>query len=371
MGRGIPLLRPNIASSITCDVNASSLASSPVLCPYTVRGFCYSAIIKNMSYFNPVLNALTTKKPTPLSVPSSTTFSAKPTPPKSSTSSTKKAIVKKNVQPKALTMANPVNPVRSSLGYGSLAGVVSGTAQNDSDKKMVKRITNKISERAVRAPTPAEKKKEVVREQIKKNIPALPTNIAESFIDKVWEERRLANMSFADKQEEKISKKYDDRVSDFGERYGIDLGGHNNEGDTMRHSVTAMEVSRDLGVPVANILGLAHEINAMMRSSQLPSPGIKEELKELGSDAYNNFIGSVIGSLPISKESQEKLLIYAKDKNILHVMEKISNEDRPSSKGIARSQQPLRRFNNISQGMFQNNFGSPNPLQAFLRTQGR
>ena len=47
----------------------------------------------------------------------------------------------------------------------------------------------------------------------------------------------------------------------------------------------------------------------------------KQDLKETGSDLYNNFIGSTIGGLPIDLDTKENLLKKAHSSNLLSVLQ--------------------------------------------------
>jgi len=125
--------------------------------------------------------------------------------------------------------------------------------------------------------------------------------------------------------EKELLKEYIDpvkeRASRRAQQQGINTGSHNGGLDAIRHSSSAAAMSSALpgwtnfipGVaPLkiigTNIAGAAHELNA------------PNSWKEHGSDLYNNFIGSIVGTLPISEENQHDLLIKAQKHGVLSDM---------------------------------------------------
>ena len=110
-------------------------------------------------------------------------------------------------------------------------------------------------------------------------------------------------------------------------------GGHNDNIDALRHSGTAMYSTSAQGpllapfkIPYTNLLGLAHEAKGFVDTYSNPNrkktwTDFKQDLKETGSDLYNNFIGSTIGGLPISLDTKEKLLKKAHNNNLLSILE--------------------------------------------------
>ena len=110
-------------------------------------------------------------------------------------------------------------------------------------------------------------------------------------------------------------------------------GGHNDNIDALRHSGTAMYSTSAQGpllapfkIPYTNLLGLAHEAKVFADTYSNPNrkktwTDFKQDLKETGSDLYNNFIGSTIGGLPISLDTKEKLLKKAHNNNLLSILE--------------------------------------------------
>ncbi len=143
-----------------------------------------------------------------------------------------------------------------------------------------------------------------------------------------------------DKIEHNINDKYRVQADDFTDKfYSVDYdedSGHNDYVDALRHSATAMyttsgqgEFLSPLKIPYTNVMGLAHELKGLVNYVNEPGnltwQGAKQQLKETGSDLYNNFVGSVIGGLPTNIENKEKILKFAKDKNILSDLSKKQN----------------------------------------------
>lgn len=96
----------------------------------------------------------------------------------------------------------------------------------------------------------------------------------------------------------------------------IKKGIHNGPLDAIRHAGSAAGASSEvfpfwvppsLKVIGANVLGAAHEFT---------TPG-KIDWKETGSDLYNNFIGSIIGALPISNYKKQQMVIDAQNNGVL------------------------------------------------------
>lgn len=129
----------------------------------------------------------------------------------------------------------------------------------------------------------------------------------------------------AKKTEKDLLKKYVDpstkRALERAKQQGINTGIHNGPLDAIRHSSSAAAMSSalptwtnfipgvaPLKIAATNVAGIAHELNA------------PNSLKEHASDLYNNFIGSVVGVLPISEENQHDLLIQAQKNNVLSDM---------------------------------------------------
>jgi hypothetical protein len=143
-----------------------------------------------------------------------------------------------------------------------------------------------------------------------------------------------------DKIEHNINDKYRVQADDFTDKfYPTDYdedSGHNDYVDALRHSATAMYTTSGQGkflsplkIPYTNVMGLAHELKGLVNYVNEPGnltwQGAKQQLKETGSDLYNNFVGSVIGGLPTNIENKEKILKFAKDKNILSDLSKKQN----------------------------------------------
>jgi hypothetical protein len=125
--------------------------------------------------------------------------------------------------------------------------------------------------------------------------------------------------STVDRIEEKLMDRYAPKGVGISSKLNSDFGGYNDMGDAVRHAGTSMAVASDTGVVAANLLGLAHEVNVMLKDKP---ENFKAALKETGSDLYNNFVGSVIGGLKIPKKHKEALLKYAMNNNILSVVNK-------------------------------------------------
>ena len=116
------------------------------------------------------------------------------------------------------------------------------------------------------------------------------------------------------KKEKDLLKKYidpvEERAFERAKQQGINTGIHNGPLDAIRHSSSAAAMSSalptwtnfipgvaPLKIAATNAAGIAHEI------------GSPNSWKEHASDVYNNFIGSVVGALPISEKNQHDLLI--------------------------------------------------------------
>ena len=127
------------------------------------------------------------------------------------------------------------------------------------------------------------------------------------------------------KTEQNLLKEYvypvQNRAIARAKQQGIKTGIHNGPLDAIRHSSSAAATSSilpgwtsfipgvaPLKIAASNVAGIAHEIN---------SPNT---WKEHASDLYNNFIGSVVGALPVSEENKHNLLIQAQKKGILSDM---------------------------------------------------
>jgi hypothetical protein len=125
------------------------------------------------------------------------------------------------------------------------------------------------------------------------------------------------------KKEKVLIKKYvtpaQQRAQEIAVAQGINTGLHNGPLDAIRHSSSSAATSSilpswanfipgvaPLNILAANIAGAAHELNA-------PNNSLKEHV----SDLYNNFIGSVVGALPMSEKKKHELLIQAQKNNVL------------------------------------------------------
>jgi hypothetical protein len=134
-------------------------------------------------------------------------------------------------------------------------------------------------------------------------------------------------------------------------------GGHNDNKDALRHSGTAMYLTSAQGnwlaplkVPYTNLLGLFHEAQGLTRKYVNTNSGktfdnFKQDLKETGSDLYNNFIGSTIGGLPISLDTKEKLLKKAHDNNLLSILEPNLSPEKQRQQSFFERKEIEKNFN--------------------------
>ena len=144
--------------------------------------------------------------------------------------------------------------------------------------------------------------------------------------------------------EHNINKNYREQAIEFKDKYyplipdenGFKIGGHNDYIDALRHAGTAMYTTSGQGrllaplkIPYTNVMGAAHELKGLgeyvKNNNKLTWEGAKQQLKETGSDLYNNFVGSMIGGLPVDIETKESILRKAKDNNILSDLSKKQN----------------------------------------------
>lgn len=143
------------------------------------------------------------------------------------------------------------------------------------------------------------------------------------------------------KTEKDLLKKYVNpaqaRALTRAKQQGINTGIHNGPLDAIRHSSSAAAMSSalptwtnfipgvaPLKIAATNAAGIAHEI------------GSPNSWKEHASDVYNNFIGSVVGALPISEKNQHDLLIKAQKYGVLSDMgDKTPLRKRPAAPQLA------------------------------------
>ena len=136
-------------------------------------------------------------------------------------------------------------------------------------------------------------------------------------------------------------------------------GGHNDNKDALRHSGTAMYSTSAQGpllapfkIPYTNLLGLAHEAKGFVDTYSNPNrkktwTDFKQDLKETGSDLYNNFIGSTIGGLPISLDTKEKLLKKAHNNNLLSILEPSLSPEKQEQKTFFKRKEMEKSFNEM------------------------
>jgi hypothetical protein len=125
--------------------------------------------------------------------------------------------------------------------------------------------------------------------------------------------------------ESQLLKKYvtpsTKKALERAKQQGINTGIHNGPLDAIRHSSSAAAMSSilpswanaipavlPLNIAATNIAGAAHEINST------------NSFKEHASDLYNNFVGSLVGVLPVSEETKHDMLISAQKNGILSDM---------------------------------------------------
>lgn len=122
-----------------------------------------------------------------------------------------------------------------------------------------------------------------------------------------------------DKLQDRFIKPDVDKAFEQARRQGIDYGAYNGPLDAIRHATSASKIASSIpiiGLPIANVLGAAHEISAN-----------RGNRKELLSDLYNNFMGSVIGSVPfISDDTRRKLVVEAQKRGILSTIDNTKKE---------------------------------------------
>lgn len=152
---------------------------------------------------------------------------------------------------------------------------------------------------------------------------------------------------------------------------GITTGGHNGGLDAIRHSSSAAATSSilpswsnfipgiaPLNIAATNIAGIVHEAN---------SPN---DWEEHASDLYNNFVGSVVGTLPITEENKHDLLIRAQKNGILSDM---GNKKPLKNKQTPPSNNKQNNMNNTTTSIFNRNVRrntsftqkSPENIQSF------
>jgi LysM repeat protein len=115
----------------------------------------------------------------------------------------------------------------------------------------------------------------------------------------------------------------------------INTGIHNGPLDAIRHAGSAAGTTTEvfpnwLPAPLkiigTNVLGAAHEFTTPR----------KINWQETGSDLYNNFVGSIIGALPISNYSKQQMVIDAQNNGILsniHSNRKVNTAKQKKQKG--------------------------------------
>jgi transcriptional regulator CtsR len=165
--------------------------------------------------------------------------------------------------------------------------------------------------------------------------------------------------------ERQLLNKYVDpaknRAMERAKSQGIRTGIHNGGLDAIRHSSSAAATSSILpswanaipgvlpaNIAMTNLAGIAHEVN---------SPN---SFKEHASDLYNNFVGSVVGVLPVSEETKHNLLISAQKNGILSDM----GNKKPLNKKVTPSKQ--NSMNNTTSPTFNRNVSSKKPFTRTL-----
>ena len=148
------------------------------------------------------------------------------------------------------------------------------------------------------------------------------------------------------KTEKDLLKKYVNpaqaRALTRAKQQGINTGIHNGPLDAIRHSSSAAAMSSalptwtnfipgvaPLKILATNVAGAAHELNA------------PNDWKEHASDLYNNFIGSVVGVLPVSEKNKHDLLIQAQKHGVLSDMgDKTPLRKRPAAPQLPQLKLP-------------------------------
>ena len=74
-------------------------------------------------------------------------------------------------------------------------------------------------------------------------------------------------------------------------------------------------ISNALGFLGSNALGVGHELKTLL--NPIYDRDLSTELQESGEDIFNNFFGSVVGTLPIDDKTKDYIIKYASNNNML------------------------------------------------------
>lgn len=118
-----------------------------------------------------------------------------------------------------------------------------------------------------------------------------------------------------------------DKAYDAGEKFA----GNNDPIDNFRHPMagryTAEAITKKTGnIPIlsktlgfigSNALGIGHEIMNPNLGTKKNSMSKFETIREAAEDIFNNSVGALVGTLPLSDSTKTKTLKYLSDKNLL------------------------------------------------------
>lgn len=149
---------------------------------------------------------------------------------------------------------------------------------------------------------------------------------------------------------------YSEKAKKFAEKeYPEYVGGHNDLGDALRHSGTAMYLTAGdnkylspFRVIPTNLAGLAHEAQVLYQEMRNPDVGkdeMMQNLKETRSDLYNNFVGSMIGGLPVNTGTKENLLKKVVGEGILDVVGHDTDVKKPRPTSTPVVKKPVYNLN--------------------------
>ena len=129
-------------------------------------------------------------------------------------------------------------------------------------------------------------------------------------------------------------------------------GEHNGGLDAVRHAASSAKAASllppGLGFIAANTLGAAHEVDRKMYWN------------ETASDLYNNFAGSIIGSIPfIDDDTRQDLVIEAQKRGFLHNVNKLEEGGEINEDGLTYAQNGTTFFTQVSNPFNPGGYQSP------------
>ncbi len=129
-------------------------------------------------------------------------------------------------------------------------------------------------------------------------------------------------------------------------------GEHNGGLDAVRHAASSAKAASllppGLGFIAANTLGAAHEVDKKMYWN------------ETASDLYNNFAGSIIGSIPfIDDDTRQDLVIEAQKRGFLHNVNKLEEGGEINEDGLTYAQEGTTFFPQVSNPFNPGGYQSP------------